>query len=87
MIEKIRLKLEMTELQVKAGESLDIAMMLAVYGLNEMVAKHRQTGKQVATLQVLAGHLRKVIDLSGDGDAGASLEEVSRNIEKIFTKS
>ena len=56
-------KINIRLLHMAEPDSVEAIVDIALYGLFAMTAAHNKTGREQAVLQVVAGHLRKILEV------------------------
>ena len=78
---------DITLLHSSEADSVEAIMDLAVYGLVAMTDKHNNTLIEQVFLQVIAGHMRKLLDALPKTEGLVKTEKNYRRLEKIIFKT
>ena len=73
-------KINIRLLHMSEPDSVEAVIDIALYGLFAMTAEHNKQGREQVVLQVMAGHLRKVLEVLPKTE---SLAETARNYRRL----
>lgn len=73
-------KINIRLLHMSEPDSVEAVVDIALYGLFAMTAEHNKQGREQVVLQVMAGHLRKVLEVLPKTE---SLAETARNYRRL----
>lgn len=80
-------KINIRLLHMADPDSVEAIVDVALYGLFAMTAAHNKAGREQAVLQVMAGHMRKVLQALPKTESLAETEKNYRKLESfIFEK-
>lgn len=80
-------KINIGLLHMAEPDSVEAIVDMALYGLFAMTAAHNKAGREQTVLQVMAGHMRKVLQALPKTESLAQTEKNYRKLESfIFEK-
>lgn len=85
--ENIKNDIEINLLHSAEADSVEAMMDLAVYGLAAMVAKHNRTHSEQIVLQVIAGHVRKLLAALPETKSLVQTGKIYRRLEDLIFKT
>lgn len=80
-------KINIRLLHVAEPDSIEAVVDIALYGLFAMTAEHNKQGREQVVLQVMAGHLRKVLGVLPKTESLAETARNYRRLESIIFKT
>lgn len=83
----IKDEVDIALLHSSEADSVEVIMDLAVYGLADMTDKHNNTPIEQVVLQVVAGHIRKLLEELPKTEALVKTEKNYRRIENLIFKT
>lgn len=85
--ENIKNDIEINLLHSAEADSVEAIMDLAVYGLAAMVAKRNKTHGEQIVLQVIAGHIRKLLAALPETESLVQTGKIYRQLEDLIFKT
>lgn len=85
--ENIKNDIEINLLHSVEADSVEAIMDLAGYGLAAMVAKHNKTRGEQILLQVIAGHMRKLLAALPETKSLVQTGKIYRRLEDLIFKT
>lgn len=83
----IKDEVDIALLHSSEADSVEVIMDLAVYGLAAMTDKHNNTPIEQVVLQVIAGHMRKLLDALPKTEGLVKTEKNYRRLENLIFKT
>ena len=80
-------KINIRLLHMAEPDSVEAVVDIALYGLFAMIAAHNKTGREQAVLQVMAGHLRKILEVLPKTESLVETEKNYRKLEDVIFKT
>ena len=80
-------KINIRLLHMAEPDSVEAVVDIALYGLFAMMAAHNKTGREQVVLQVMAGHLRKVLKILPKTESLVETEKNYRKLEDVIFKT
>lgn len=86
-IKNIKDEVDIALLHSSEADSVEAIIDVAIYGLAAMTAKHNKTPTEQVVLQVIAGHMRKLIAALPKTDGLVKAEKNYRRLEDLIFKT
>lgn len=80
-------KINISLLHMAEPNSVEAVIDIALYGLFAMTAQHNKQGREQVVLQVMAGHLRKVLEVLPKTESLAETERNYRKLEDVIFRT
>ena len=80
-------KINIRLLHMAEPDSVEAVVDIALYGLFAMTAAHNKTAREQAVLQVVAGHLRKILEVLPKTESLVETEKNYRKLEGVIFKT